>query len=206
MPQAHRTQRPSRRLVLAIATPAALGWLAIATIATGRHADPPPDAADAELIVVPIRRDDPDRYQNFVVNWDAGTEVLCAVVRTPADYARLFHPAPVFGGKKPFAPPEAAFEKEHLLVIARVVGGDGGSALAIERVVEKEGSLEVHGRFQPSTAKSSFSIKQAALAWIPARKPEPVTFIENDTTIATLDTGKDTWVVPNLPEESTAAE
>jgi len=73
-------------------------------------------------------------------------------------------------------------------------------------VVEKEGSLEVHGRFQPSTAKSSFSIKQAALAWIPARKPEPVTFIENDTTIATLDTGKDTWVVPNLPEESTAAE
>jgi len=206
MPQAARTQRPSRRLVLAIATHAPLGWLAMATMATGRLADPSPDTADAEPTLIPIRRDDPGRYQSFVVNWDAGTEVLCAVVRTPADYARLFHPAPVFGGKKPFAPPEAAFEKEHLVVIARVVGGDGGSSLAIERVVEKEGSLEVYGRFQPSTAQSSFSIKQAALAWIAARKPEPVTFIENDTMIATLDTGKDAWVVPDLPEESTASE
>jgi len=206
MPQAARTQRPSRRLVLAIATHAPLGWLAMATMATGRLADPSPDTADAEPTLIPIRRDDPGRYQSFVVNWDAGTEVLCAVVRTPADYARLFHPAPVIGGKKPLAPPEAAFEKEHLLVIARVVGGDGGSSLAIERVVEKEGSLEVYGRFQPSTAQSSFSIKQAALAWIPAREPGPVTFIENDTTIATLDTGKDAWVVPDLPEESTASE
>jgi len=206
MPQAARTQRPSRRLVLAIATHAPLGWLAIATMAAGRLADPPPDTADAEPTVVPIRRDDPAGYQNFVVNWDAGTEVLCAVVRTPADYARLFHPAPVIAGKKPFAPPDAAFEKEHLVVIARVVGGDGGSSLAIERVVEKEGSLEVHGRFQPSTATSSFSIKQAALAWIPAREPGPVTFIENGTKIATLDTGKDAWVVPDLPEESTASE
>lgn len=205
MPQAARTQRPSRRLALAIAIHAPLAWLAIATMAAGR-ADPSPDTADAEPTVIPIRRDDPARYQSFVINWDAGTDVLCAVVRTPADYARLFHPAPVFGGKKPFAPPDAAFEKEHLLVIARVVGGDGGSVLAIERIVEKEGSLEVHGRFQPSTAKSSFSIKQAALAWIPARKPGPVTFIENGTTIATLDTGKDARVVPDLPEESTASE
>ena len=206
MPQAARTQRPSRWLVLAIAIHAPLGWLAMATMATGRLADPPPDTADAEPTLIPIRRDDPDRYQNFVINWDAGTEVLCAVVRTPADYARLFHPAPVIGGKKPFAPPDAAFEKEHLLVIARVVGGDGGSSLVIERIVEKKGSLVVHGRFEPSTAQSSFSIKQAALAWIPVREPGPVTFIENGTTIATLDTGKDAWVVPDLPEESTASE
>jgi hypothetical protein len=205
MPQAHRTQRPSRRLVLAIATHAPLGWLAIATMAAG-WADPPPDTADAAPTVIPIRRDDPARYQNFVVNWDAGTELLCAVVSTPADYARLFHPAPVIGGKKPFAPPDTAFEKERLLVVARVVGGDGGSVLAIERVVEKEGSLEVRCRFNPSTAQSSFSIKQVALAWIPAREPGPVTFIENDTTIATLDAGKDNWVVPNLPKESTASE
>ena len=198
MPQAHRTQRPSRRLILASATPAPLAWLAIATMAAGRAADPSPDTADAEPTLIPIRRDDPDRYQNFVINWDAGTEVLCAVVRTPADYARLFHPAPVIGGKKPFAPPDAAFEKEHLLVIARVVGGDGGSALAIERVVEKEGSLEVHCRFEPSTAQSSFSIKQAALAWIPAREPGPVTFIENGKPVVTLDTGAEGWVSPPL--------
>jgi len=204
MPQAARIERPSRRLVLAIATHAPLGWLAIATMAAGRLADPPPDTADAEPTVVPIRRDDPAGYQNFVVNWDAGTEVLCAVVRTPADYARLFHPAPVIAGKKPFAPPDAAFEKEHLVVIARVVGGDGGSSLAIERVVAKEGSLQVYGRFQPSTAKSSFSIKQAALAWMPAREPGQMTFLENDTTLATLDPSGGEWVSPPLPNEPPA--
>ena len=204
MPQAPRIERPSRRLILAIATHAPLGWLAMATMATGRLADPPPDAADAEPTVVPIRRDDPAGYQNFVVNWDAGTEVLCAIVRTPADYARLFHPAPVIGGKKPFAPPDAAFEKEHLVVIARVVGGDGGSSLAIERVVEKEGSLVVHGRFKPSTAQSSFSIKQAALAWIPAREPGQMTFLENDTTVATLDSSGGEWVSPPLSAEQPA--
>ena len=204
MPQAPRIERPSRRLILAIATHAPLGWLAMATMATGRLADPSPDTADAEPTVVPIRRDDPDRYQNFVVNWDAGTEVLCAIVRTPADYARLFHPAPVIVGKKPFAPPDAAFEKEHLVVIARVVGGDGGSSLAIERVVEKEGSLVVHGRFKPSTAQSSFSIKQAALAWIPAREPGQMTFLENDTTVATLDSSGGEWVSPPLSAEQPA--
>ena len=204
MPQAPRIERPSRRLILAIATHAPLGWLAMATMATGRLADPPPDAADAEPTVVPIRRDDPAGYQNFVVNWDAGTEVLCAIVRTPADYARLFHPAPVIGGKKPFAPPDAAFEKEHLVVIARVVGGDGGSSLAIERVVEKEGSLVVHGRFKPSTAQSSFSIKQAARAWIPAREPGQMTFLENDTTVATLDSSGGEWVSPPLSAEQPA--
>jgi hypothetical protein len=153
---------------------------------------------------IQLRRDDPARYQNFVVNWDAGTELLCAVVSTPADYARLFHPAPVIGGKKPFAPPDDAFTKEQLLVVARVVGGDGGSVLAIERVVEKEGSLEVRCRFKPSTAQSSFSIKQVALAWIPAREPGPATFIENDTTVATLDAGGGGWIAPALPEPETA--
>ena len=68
MPQAARIERPSRRLVLAIATHASLGWLAIATQAAGRAADPSPDAADAEPTVVPIRRDDPAGYLQFDSN------------------------------------------------------------------------------------------------------------------------------------------
>ena len=172
-------------------------------VATGRADDPPPRASSPGSVLVTHRRDDPLRYQNFVGNWDAGTDVLCAVVRNPADYARLFHPAPVIGGKKPFAPPDEAFQKEHLLVIARVVGGDGGSTFTIERVLEKDGGLEVHSRFKPSGATSSFSIKQAALAWIPAREPGPVTFIENDETVATLGAGKASWVVPELPDDPT---
>jgi len=90
------------------------------------------------------------------------------------------------------------------LVVARVVGGDGGSVLAIERVVEKEGSLEVRCRFNPSTAQSSFSIKQVALAWIPAREPGQMTFLENDTTVATLDSSGGEWVSPPLSAEQPA--
>lgn len=153
---------------------------------------------------VPHRRDDPDRYQNFVVNWDAGTDLLCAVVSTPADYARLFHPAPVIGGKKPFAPPDDAFTKEHLLVVARVVGGNGGSVLEIKRVVEKDGDLEIHLDDRPSTAPATFTVKQAALAWIPRRDAGQVTFVAKGEAIATLDPAAGTWIAPPLPEPVTA--
>jgi len=153
---------------------------------------------------IQLRRDDPARYQNFVVNWDAGTELLCAVVSTPADYACLFHPAPVIGGKKPFAPPDDAFTKEQLLVIARVVGGDGGSVLAIERVVEKEGVLEVHLDDRPATTPATFTVKQAALAWIPRRDGGRVTFVVNGEAITTLDPAGGDWIAPALPEPVTA--
>jgi hypothetical protein len=149
---------------------------------------------------IPHRRDDPDRYQNFVVNWDAGTDLLCAVVSTPADYARLFHPAPVIGGKKPFAPPDDAFTKEHLLVVARVVGGNGGSVLEIKRVVEKDGDLEIHLDDRPSTAPATFTVKQAALAWIPRRDAGQMTFVAKGEAIATLDPAAGTWISPALPE------
>lgn len=192
MPSPRRHSPFSRRGILALSLQAAGSMIVVGA------------AEPAASLAIPLRRDDPARYQNFVVNWDAGTELLCAVVSTPADYASLFHPAPVIGGKKPFAPPDEAFTKEQLLVIARVVGGDGKSVLAIERVVDKEGSLEVRCRFKPSTAQSSFSIKQVALAWIPAREPGPVTFIENDATVATLDAGGGGWIAPALPEPVTA--
>ena len=153
---------------------------------------------------IQLRRDDPARYQNFVVNWDAGTELLCAVVSTPADYARLFHPAPVIGGKKPFAPPDDAFTKEQLLVIARVVGGEGKSVLEIKRVVEKEGVLEVHLDDRPATTPATFTVKQAALAWIPRRDGGRVTFVANGEAITTLDPAGGDWIVPALPEPVTA--
>lgn len=161
-------------------------------------------AEPAASLAIQLRRDDPARYQNFVVNWDAGTELLCAVVSTPADYACLFHPAPVIGGKKPFAPPDDAFTKEQLLVIARVVGGDGGSVLAIERVVEKEGVLEVHLDDRPATTPATFTVKQAALAWIPRRDGGRVTFVANGEAITTLDPAGGDWIAPALPEPVTA--
>ncbi len=189
------TPKPSRlRRLLLASMIAAVASPFFPTLAADPD-DLPPGARK-----IPHRRDDPDRYQNFVVNWDAGTDLLCAVVSTPADYARLFHPAPVIGGKKPFAPPDDAFTKEHLLVVARVVGGNGGSVLEIKRVVEKDGDLEIHLDDRPSTAPATFTVKQAALAWIPRRDAGQMTFVAKGEAIATLDPAAGTWISPALPE------
>jgi hypothetical protein len=192
MPSPRRHSPFSRRGLLALSLQAVGSMIVVGA------------AEPAASLAIPLRRDDPARYQNFVVNWDAGTELLCAVVSTPADYARLFHPAPVIGGKKPFAPPDEAFTKEQLLVIARVVGGDGKSVLAIKRVVEKEGALEVHLDDRPAKTASTFTVKQAALAWIPRRDGGPVTFVANGEAITTLDPAGGDWIAPPLPEPATA--
>lgn len=192
MPSCRRHLPCSRRGILALSLQALGSMIAV------RAAEP------AAATAIPLRRDDPDRYQNFVVNWDAERELLCAVVSTPADYARLFHPAPVIGGKKPFAPPDDAFTKEQLLVIARVVGGDGGSVLEIKRVVAKEGAIEVHLDDRPATKPATFTVKQAALAWIPRRDGGRVTFVAKGETIATLDPAGGDWIAPPLPEPVTA--
>lgn len=193
------TPKPSRLRRLLLASMIAAVTSPFFPSLAADPADLPPGARK-----VPHRRDDPDRYQNFVVNWDAGTDLLCAVVSTPADYARLFHPAPVIGGKKPFAPPDDAFTKEHLLVVARVVGGNGGSVLEIKRVVEKDGDLEIHLDDRPSTAPATFTVKQAALAWVPRRDGGQVTFVAKGEAIATLDPAAGTWIAPPLPEPVTA--
>ncbi len=191
MPSPRRHSPFSRRGILALSLQAAGSMIVVGA------------AEPAASLAIPLRCDDPARYQNFVVNWDAGTELLCAVVSTPADYASLFHPAPVIGGKKPFAPPDEAFTKERLLVIARVVGGDGKSVLAIERVVEKEGALEVHLDDRPATTPATFTVKQAALAWIPRRDGGRVTFVANGEAITTLDLADGDWIAPALPEPET---
>ena len=191
MPSPRRHSPFSRRGILALSLQAAGSMIVVGA------------AEPAASLAIPLRRDDPARYQNFVVNWDTGTELLCAVVSTPADYASLFHPAPVIGGKKPFAPPDEAFTKEQLLVIARVVGGDGKSVLAIERVVEKEGALEVHLDDRPAKTPSTFTVKQAALAWIPRRDGGRVTFVANGEAITTLDPADGTWIAPALPDPET---
>ena len=191
MPSPRRHSPFSRRGILALSLQAAGSMIVVGA------------AEPAASLAIPLRRDDPARYQNFVVNWDAGTELLCAVVSTPADYASLFHPAPVIGGKKPFAPPDEAFTKEQLLVIARVVGGDGKSVLAIERVVEKEGALEVHLDDRPAKTPSTSTVKQAALAWIPRRDGGRVTFVANGEAITTLDPADGTWIAPALPDPET---
>lgn len=147
---------------------------------------------------VPLRADSADRYQNFVVNWPGEQTPLCAIVRTADDYATLFHPAPVIGARKPFAPAEAAFGKQMLVVVARVVPGDAGTTLSIEKVERTGAGLVVHCRSTAPSRPSTFTVKQTAIAWIPRGEPGPVRFLENGRQVAALDLASGTWVAPPL--------
>lgn len=183
-----------------------LPGLVAVTLAVLLQTGSAPRAAEPEAaaVAVPLRADTPDSYQNFVVNWDPTVPVLCALIRTPADYASVFHPAPVIGGRRPFAPPDDRFDKESLVVIARVIDAPGtpakgAEALAIERVTRRDGGLEIHARFRPPADDASFSVKQAAIAWIPAGEWTSVTFLENGVEVATLDPADGAWIAPPLP-------
>ena len=169
-------------------------WSAVTWSKGAWAADPAPSGT-----ALPLRRDAADRYQNFIVNWDPTAPVLCGVVRGPADYARVFHPAPVIGGRKPFAPPDESFAEETLLVVARVVPGGVAHTLVIDTVEASGGDIVVHCRFQPGAGASTFTVKQAALAWIPRVTAPRVRFLENGTLRATLDLAAGSWIVPALP-------
>jgi hypothetical protein len=173
---------------------AAVIWSAV-TWSKGAWAADPARSGTA----LPLRRDAADRYQNFIVNWDPTAPVLCGVVRGPADYAQVFHPAPVIGGRKPFAPPDESFAEETLLVVARVVPGGVAHTLVIDTVEASGGDLVVHCRFQPGAGASTFMVKQAALAWIPRVTAPRVRFLENGTLRATLDLAAGSWIVPAIP-------
>ena len=71
MPSPRRHSPFSRRGILALSLQAAGSMIVVGA------------AEPAASLAIPLRRDDPARYQNFVVNWDAGTELLCAVVPPP---------------------------------------------------------------------------------------------------------------------------
>jgi hypothetical protein len=132
-----------------------------------------------------------DQYQCFIKNWDEKQNpVLCAVVRTPADFSALFHPAPVAGTPRPFAPPPEFFTKEQILVVARVLPAqtspDGG--FTFEKLTRQNNELALHYRFQPQSSKATFSVKNFLALRLPQHPYSSVTFYENGRKIKTLKT------------------
>jgi hypothetical protein len=142
--------------------------------AAGILAAPMTNAADtrsAEEPGKPVRytRIGSEEYQNFINNWDDKAKpVLYAVIRTPAEYNAIYHPAPVMGGKRPFAPKPEFFAREQILLVARVTPApkDLDKAFEVERVVENGQDLELRYRYhQPGP--ESFTLKSQLAIRIP---------------------------------------
>ena len=159
--------------------------------ASSTAAEPAVPASTPTPSPVPCHRVAIDEYQCFIKNWnEKQNPVLCALVRTPADFSALFHPAPVGGTQRPFAPPPEFFTKEQILVVARVLPAqsspDGG--FTFEKLTRHHNELALHYRFQPQSSKATFSVKNFLALRLPQHPYSSITFYENGRKIKTLKT------------------
>lgn len=161
-------------------------------------------AADAGSPVA-FRTIGADEYQSFIGNWDEKkTPVLCAAIRSPAEWEAIFHPA-AFGlgrntQKKPFGPDAKIFEKEQLLIVARVITAPDGKEepMKITGIIATGDELTVNYAFTAPINAASYTIKSFAGAFVPKRDYSKITFIENGNHAATLDLKKGQWSVPEI--------
>ena len=138
-------------------------------------------------------------YASFLVTWDhEATPVFRAVIRTPQEYAAVFHPAPGMGNRRPFAPPADFYADALLLVVARVIDAPaaGEKPLAVESLVADGDDLVLRYRFTPPAAKATFTVKEVLLVRVPTRPPAAVRFIENGGPAEELRPADGVWALP----------
>ncbi|MEI7898652.1 MAG: hypothetical protein WCK89_00240 [bacterium] len=179
------------------------GTLALLVMATAcvcpmsRAADKT-DTQSAERAVTYKRMGAGD-YQNFLKNWDEKKQaVLYALIQTPAQYAVLFHPAPLMGDKRPFAPAAEVYAKEQILLVARVIVAPGNMAkvFEVERVTERDQELAFHYRFNEPKTNATYFVKNCLAVRIPRRDYRKVTLFENGKQIGELKPAEGQWAVP----------
>ena len=189
-PDGHRSTRmPVGRAMALIAT-ALTCHMAMAAGAT--NATPAEQAVTYKTIGVAD-------YQNFLKNWDEKQQpALYALIQTPAQYDALFHPAPVMGGKRPFAPAADIYSNEQILVVARVMPAPANmdTVFQVERVVEKGNVVELHYRFTPPSTNATCSVKNFLAIRIPKRAYQKATFVENGKQVGDLNLADGQWAVP----------
>lgn len=143
-------------------------------------------------------------YATFLVNWDdTTTPVFRAVIRTPHDYAAVFHPAPVMGNRRPFSPPDTFFDEAMIVVVARVVDAPaaGEKPLTVESLVADGDDLVLRYRFTPPAAKAAFTVKESLVVRVPRREIGHLRFVENGEHVGVLGVADGEWAVPAPPAD-----
>lgn len=160
-------------------------------------------AIEAHAEKVAFTRIGRDDYRNFIANWnDAEVPVFRALVRTPAEYDAVFHPARVMRDAKPTRVPNAFFEAEMLLVVARVVPAPGpaDTVFEVDALAADGDTLELRYRFAPPVAGASFTVKEMLALRIPRRDVGVVRIIENGTPVGELAITDGRWSEPAVAE------
>lgn len=158
-------------------------------------------AAEHEEKEVPFLKIGPADYRNFLKSWDEKkSPVFCALIRTPAQYGGVFHIVPLRNDKRPAAPPDEIYEKEQLLVVARVVPytPDSAKAKIFDSIwlSEKGGDLELHYRHKPPKDATSHKTKTQLIIRIPKRDYRKITVFENEKVVGELKPADGVWAAP----------
>jgi len=159
---------------------------------------------------VPYRKMRMADYQNFIRNWDEKKDpLLYALVSTPAEYRALFHPAPTMPSSRPFAPNESLYEKEQILVAARVMPHPENvdDVFEIGKIVERGGELSLYYTFNKPATGAAWQAKIYLAARIPKRPYRKVFFFENGKPVGELNVAAGQWSVPaGEPETNKAGD
>ncbi len=143
-------------------------------------------------------------YNSFVKEWDNKKEpLLYALIQSQAQWNAVFHPAPVMGGaNKKFVPDEATFEKEALLLVARVTAAPGRDSL--KSVFQAAGvtaggdGIVLSYKFEQPHSKQPFKAKSFLGVWIPRQEFKKIKFVENGEQVGILDLSGGQWSVPPI--------
>lgn len=131
-------------------------------------------------------------FQSFVKNWDEEkTPVLCAVIRNTADWDQIWGKAAVMGKNKPFSPDAAFYDKQQILLVARIVE-DEDLLKPTAVTLGKDGVLTFSYTLAKPAKKNSFTMKWPLAVSIPRdTKFQSVVFMENGKVVGRLNAAKE---------------
>jgi hypothetical protein len=162
-----------------------LGMLALAGIAM------PALAQDSSYSLL-----DPNAYQSFVANWTPADKPLCAAIQSQDDWDSVFHPAPVMGADKPFAPPSDFWRDHAVLVLAKVMdAGDTTNVFPVTNVHRDEKLIEIKYSYR-LTPPASSKIKYWLGVSVAKPLPPAVRFTEDGRVVCTLAPVTPDWIRP----------
>jgi hypothetical protein len=151
-------------------------------------------ATPAPAAPISFTRIAPDAYQSFIGSWSPADAPLCAAISSADEWSAVFHPAPVMGAQRPFAP-DPSFWTAHMILLVARVEPSGGAAFSKPSVSVSDGAVSVRYAYRPPPG-AAFTVKDFLALSVPAASPNEVTWIENGRAVCTLHPAAGAWLSP----------
>ncbi len=146
-----------------------------------------------------------DEFQSFIKNWDDKKyPALYALIRTPAQWDAIFHPAPVMGGNRPFAPGAKLYENEQIIIVAHVIPAPDPNLTLfnVRQIFTDNEVLFIYYRFNQPENAASYTVKSHMAVVIPKYNYKRIVFIESGKQLGILDLAQGQWSVPAVDMSS----